>query len=145
MHKLYELKEKLMNELEYYADNGKFSKDDVEAIKYTASAIDHICNIVERADDEYSGMMMDGSYEGGSYRGGSYEGGSYARGGRGGRSYARGRGRYARRDSMGRYSSEGYSRASEGIVMELRELMDDAPDDRIRQEIQSLIHNVEKM
>lgn len=145
MHKLYELKEKLMNELEDYADNGKFSKDDVEAIKYTASAIDHICNIVERADDEYSGMMMDGSYEGGSYRGGSYEGGSYARGGRGGRSYARGRGRNARRDSMGRYSSEGYSRASEGIVMELRELMDDAPDERIRTEIQSLIHKVEKM
>lgn len=145
MHKLYELKEKLMNELEDYADNGKFSKDDVEAIKYTASAIDHICNIVERADDEYSGMMMDGSYEGGSYRGGSYEGGSYARGGRGGRSYARGRGRNARRDSMGRYSSEGYSRASEGIVMELRELMDEAPDDRIRSEIQTLIHKVEKM
>lgn len=135
MHKLYELKEKLMNELEDYADNGKFSKDDVEAIKYTASAIDHICNIVERADEEYSGMMMDGSYDGGSY----------ARGGRRGSSYARGRGRNARRDSMGRYSSEGYSRASEGIVMELRELMDDAPDERIRSEIQSLIHKVEKM
>ena len=144
MHKLYELKEKLMNELEDYADNGKFSKDDVEAIKYTASAIDHICNIVERDDEEYSGAMMDGSYEG-SY---NYGMGSYARGnrgGRGGRSYARGRGRNARRDSMGRYSSEGYSRASEGIVMELRELMDEAPDDRIRSEIQTLIHKVEKM
>lgn len=145
MHKLYELKEKLMNELEDYADNGKFSKDDVEAIKYTASAIDHICNIVERADDEYSMAMGGGSYEDGTYRGGSYEGGSYARGGRGGRSYARGRGRNARRDSMGRYSSEGYSRASEGIVMELRDLMEDAPDERIRSEIQSLIHKVEKM
>lgn len=145
MHKLYELKEKLMNELEDYADNGKFSKDDVEAIKYTASAIDHICNIVERADDEYSMAMGGGSYDGGYYRDGSYEGGSYARGGRRGSSYARGRGRNARRDSMGRYSSEGYSRASEGIVMELRELMDEAPDDRIRSEIQTLIHKVEKM
>ena len=143
MHKLYELKEKLMNELEDYADNGKFSKDDVEAIKYTASAIDHICNIVERSEDEeYSGDMMGRVYNDGSY---NYGRGSYARGGRDGRSYARGRGRNARRDSMGRYSSEGYSRASEGIVMELRELMDDAPDDRIRQEIQSLIHKVEKM
>lgn len=132
MHKLYELKDKLMEELEDYAENGKFSKDDVEAIKYTASAIDHICNIVERADDEYSGMMMDGSYR--------YPM-NYRRGG----SYARGRGRNARRDSMGRYSSEGYSRASEGIVMELRELMDEAPDDRIRSEIQTLIHKVEKM
>lgn len=150
MHKLYELKEKLINELEDYADNGKFSKDDVEAIKYTASAIDHICNIVERADEEYSGAMGGGSYNmgGGSYEGGSYgRGGSYARGGRGGRgsSYARGRGRNARRDSMGRYSSEGYSRASEGIVMDLRELMNDAPDERIRQEIQTLIQKVEQM
>lgn len=139
MHKLYELKEKLMNELEDYADNGKFSKDDVEAIKYTASAIDHICNIVERSEDEeYSGDMIGRVYNDGSYNYG-------ARGGRGGRSYARGRGRNARRDSMGRYSSEGYSRASEGIVMELRELMDDAQDDRIRQEIKTLIHKVEQM
>ena len=139
MHKLYELKEKLMNELEDYADNGKFSKDDVEAIKYTASAIDHICNIVERSEDEeYSGDMMGRVYNDGSY---NYD----ARGGRGGRSYARGRGRNARRDSMGRYSSEGYSRASEGIVMELRDLMEDSPDERIRSEIQSLIHKVEKM
>ena len=136
MHKLYELKEKLMNELEDYADNGKFSKDDVEAIKYTASAIDHICNIVERSEDEeYSGDMM----------GRVYNDGSYNYGARGGRSYARGRGRNARRDSMGRYSSEGYSRASEGIVMELRDLMEDSPDERIRSEIQSLIHKVEKM
>lgn len=143
MHKLYELKEKLMDELEDYADNGKFSKDDVEAIKYTASAIDHICNIVERADEEYSGAMGGGSYEGGTYG----RGGSYARGGRGGGggSYARGRGRNARRDNMGRYSSESYSRASEGIVMDLRELMNDAPDERIRQEIQTLIHKVEQM
>ena len=131
MHKLYELKEKLMNELEDYADNGKFSKDDVEAIKYTASAIDHICNIVERSDEEYSGAM---------------DGGYYTRGGRGG-SYARGGRRSSRRVGANQYGSyaEGYSRASEGIVMELRELMNEAPDDRIRHEIQTLIHKVEKM
>lgn len=149
MHKLYELKEKLMNELEDYADNGKFSKDDVEAIKYTASAIDHICNIVER-EDEYSGAMG-GSYEGGSYEG-SYNMGSYARGGnrggggsRRGGSYARGRGRGARRDSMGRYSSEGYSRVSENIAMELRDLMEDTQDERIRQELRTVLQKVEQM
>lgn len=134
MHKLYELKEKLIEELEDYAENGKFSKDDVEAIKYTASAIDHICNIVER-NEEYSyamdGMMMDG--------------GVYNRGGRRGGSYARGRGRNAKRDAMGRYSSGGYSKASEGIAMELRELMDDAPNEMIRSEIQALVHKVEQM
>lgn len=128
MHKLYELKEKLMKELEDYADNGKFSKDDVEAIKYAASAIDHICNIVE--DEEgYSG----------------YGGYSMEDGRRGG-SYARGRGRNARRDSMGRYSREGgYSRAADDMVRELRELMQDAPDDRTRQEFQRFINKIEQM
>lgn len=130
MHKLYELKEKLMKELEEYADNGKFSKDDVEAIKYTASAIDHICNIVE-GEEEYSNMYP--------Y---AYEGGSYARSGRGGRSnrsYARGR-MNARRDSMGRYS-----RAGEDLAEQLRDIMQDAPDEHIRMEIERLANKVEKM
>ncbi len=34
MHRLYDLKEILIKELEDYAENGKFSKDDVESIKY---------------------------------------------------------------------------------------------------------------
>lgn len=133
MHKLYELKDKLMKELEEYADNGKFSKEDVEAIKYTASAIDHICNIVEGEDEEYSNMYPY-AYEGGR---------SYARGGRGGnrggRSYARGR-MNARRDAMGRYS-----RAGEDIAEQLRDMMMDAPDEHIRMEIEKLANKVEKM
>lgn len=124
MHKLYELKDKLMKELEEYADNGKFSKDDVEAIKYASSAIDHICNIMEREDEEYSNMYPYAYNYGGS---------SYARGGR---SYARGR----RRDSMGRYS-----RAGEDIAEQLRGMMADAPDEHIRMEIERLANKVEKM
>lgn len=133
MHKLYELKEKLINELEDYADNGKFSKDDVEAIKYTASAIDHICNIVEGAE-EYS-MGMGRSYN---------DGGSYARGSRvytGGSSYRRG----GRRGGANQYGSYGYSRASEDIAEQLRDLMQDAPDEHIRSEIERLAAKVEKM
>lgn len=144
MHKLYELKEKLMRELEDYSENGKFSKDDVESIKYITSSIDHICNIMESAEDEYSMNMMGG----GSYEGGSYEGGSYARRGMGGRSNARGgrggsRGRGGNRGAN-QYGSYGYSRA-EDISMELRELMNEAPDDRTRQEIQNLIHKLDRM
>ena len=45
MHKLYELKEKLMRELEDYSENGKFSKEDVEAIKYITSIIELACKI----------------------------------------------------------------------------------------------------
>ena len=140
MHKLYELKDKLMKELEEYADNGKFSKDDVEAIKYTASAIDHICNIMEDEDGEYSEAMMPMG-DGYTY----IRGRSYARGGRGSRSYARGR-MNARRDSMGRYSREGgYSGAGEDIAEQLREMMPDAQDERIRMEIEKLANKVEKM
>lgn len=132
MHKLYELKDKLMQELEDYADNGKFSKDDVEAIKYTASAIDHICNIVE-GEEEYSEA---GNYP---YGGRMMTGGSYARGGRMGGSYA---GR--RRDSMGRYS-RGYSRAGEDIADQLRSIMADAHDERIKSEIERVANKVESM
>lgn len=132
MHKLYELKEKLMDELEAYSQNGKFSKDDVEAIKYISSAIDHICNICEDMDGEYSGDMMPGGMGNMS--------GSYARGGRSYRgSYARGRGRNAKRDSMGRYSSEGYSRAEDDFRMDLHELMQDAPNEQVRQKLQRIM------
>ena len=139
MHKLYELKEKLMDELEAYSQNGKFSKDDVEAIKYISSAIDHICNICEDMESgEYSGNMMpDVNMSNGSYRGMSNRGGSYRRG-----SYARGRGANARRDAMGRYSSEGYSRAEDEFRMDLQEMIKDAPNDHIRQKMQSIMNEI---
>ena len=135
MHELYELKEKLMRELEDYSKNGKFSKEDVEAIKYITSSIDHICNITEREEDEYSENM------GGSYgRGSSYRGSSYRGNGRS--SYARGRG--ARRDSMGRYSNEGYSMANDDMIADLREMMETAPEGA-KSKIRSLISDLERM
>ena len=127
MHKLHELKEKLMRELEDYSENGKFSKDDVESIKYITSAIDHICNIMEDSED-YS-MAMGSDYDG-----------PYMRGNNPGMNYARGRGRNARRDSMGRYS-----RAGEDLAAQLRGMMQDAPDERIRSEIERLANKVEQM
>lgn len=126
MHDLHELKEKLLKELEEYGGNAKFSKEDVETIKYMASAIDHICNISE--DEEgYSNhypYYMGGSYDDGMNRNGSYRGRSYA-----------GR-RNGRRDSMGRYSRE-------GLADKMRDLMDEAPDERTRQEIQRMIEKFE--
>lgn len=102
---------------------------------------------------------------GGGTRGGSsYRGGSYARGGGRNRrsyddgmggSYARGRGRNANRDSMGRYSSRGgrysieggYSREDgmENMKMELQELMQEAPNQQIRQRMQDLISELDMM
>lgn len=111
MHELTELKKKLIRELEEYSQNGKFSKEDVETIKYMASAVDHLCNILMDGDGEYSNRNdgMSRNY--------------------GGVSYARGRGRNARRDSMGRYSNEGYSRTDgvEELVDNVRSMMQDLP------------------
>jgi hypothetical protein len=131
MHDLYDLKDKLLKELGEYSQNGKYSKDDVETIKYMASAIDHICNIVEREDEEYSQRgSYDNGNQGGYNRG--YSRNSYR--GRNGNSYAR-----RNRDSMGRYSRGG------DMVEQLEDLKQDAPNDQIRQQIQQLIAQVEQM
>lgn len=136
MHDLHELKEKLLKELEEYGGNAKFSKEDVETIKYMASAIDHICNIAEGEEEGYSGRYP--YWMGGAYADGN--GGNM--GGNSNRSY---RGSYARGRSYRRgYSREGYSRDG-GMVEELRELMQDAPDERTKQEFQRFIDKIERM
>lgn len=66
-----------------------------------------------------------------------------------GMSHARGRGRTARRDSMGRFSrSDGgysYHDGKEDMIDRLRDIMDDAPDEKHRQEIQRLLSKIETM
>lgn len=164
MHELYELKEMLCEELKEYGSKDKLDVGGLEIVDKLAHAIkniDKIIEVYEMEEEEYS--MEGGSYEGGG-GGGSYAGGGNQGGGGGGNrrysreggemrrrmSYAsgggRGRGRNARRDSMGRYSREGgYSRGAEDMVMGLKELMQDAPDERTRQEFQKLIQKMEQM
>ena len=141
MNELYELKEKLKKELGEYSQNGKYSKEDSEVMKNLSGTIDHICNIIEKAEEEgYSGhypYWMGGTYADGSMNGNMGGNRSY----RG--SYARGR-RNARRDSMGRYSGDGYSRDGD-MVEELRSLMEESPDERTRQEFQRFIQKIENM
>ena len=147
MHELYKLKEMLCRELEEYGEKGEMSTGTLDVVDKLAHTIKNLDKIIESyEEEEYSGR---GSYEGGSMRGsyrgsyegrGSYEDGrSYERG-----SYARGRGRNARRDSRGRYSSEGYSR-NEDMTMQIREMMEDAPDERTRQEFQRFLGKLENM
>ena len=90
MEYIEKLKKKACKELEDYADRPKLSMQDWEAI--------HMLTDTEKNLDKIE-MLEDGdSYYGYSeMREYPYMGGS---------SYARGRGRYAKRDSMGRYSSE---------------------------------------
>lgn len=135
MKELYELKEKLCNELKDYGNKelSAGSLSTIDSLAHTIKNLDKIIEVYE--DDGYSEYYpMGGSYaeRGGSYNGG---GGSYR-----GRSYA-GRS-YARRDSRGRYSNErGYSR--DGLADKMRELMDEAPDDRTRQEMRRMVEKLE--
>lgn len=140
MHELYELKEKLCDELKEYGGK-EMSAGSLEVIDKLAHATKNLDKIIE-AYEEQEGGYSSRSYPdgmGGSYRGYSREGYNSYRG-----SYARGRGSNAQRDSRGRYSSRGYSR-DDGMVEELRGLMDDAPNDIIRRDIQRLVEKIEQM
>lgn len=142
MHGIYDLKEMLCKELEEYGKKGELSAGTLEIVDKLAHAVKNIDKIIETyEEEEYS------NYGGGSYN--SYEGsyrnrGSYNNGGSRRGSYARGRGSNAERDRMGRYSSEGYSRGGD-MVERLRMMMNEAPDDRTRQEIQNLVSRMEMM
>ena len=107
MHYMETLKDLLCMELEEYAEkgkkSGKMSMGDLESIHKMTDTVKNILKI-DMLEEE-SGYSEDGHYMGeGRIYGTSYESG-YSE--RGGSSYARGRGRYAKRDSMGRYSRDG--------------------------------------
>lgn len=104
MHYMHDLKDLLCAELEDYAEkgkkSGKMSMGDLESVHKLTDTVKNILKI-DMLEEE-SGYSEDGHYMGeGRIYGTSYDG--YDRG----TSYARGR--YAKRDSMGRYSSRGMS------------------------------------
>ena len=151
MHELYELKEKLMKELNEYASE-EMSAGSLEVIDKLSHAIKNICKIIESAEDE--GYSERGNYSREGYsrnysreRGGRYsrEGNRYSyEGGQGGGSYARGRN--ARRDIMGRYSREGgYSRTDgmDSLVEEIRSMMQELPQN-VQQDAQRFIQKLEQ-
>lgn len=130
---LHELCETLSREIgeaneKIRSAGGKLSAGDLDYIDKLTHALKSVKATI--------GMMEDEGYSSNPYMGGSYgdmNRGSYRR------SYAQ------KRDSMGRYSRErGYSRDN-GMVEELRELMQDAPDERTRQEFQRFITKIESM
>lgn len=138
MHELYKLKEMLCKELEEYGSKGELTGGTLDVVDKLAHALKNLDRIIESKE-----MSEDGSYYDGGQgnRGGSYN--SYTGG-----SYARGRGRNARRDSMGRYSSRrggGYSRAeNEEYVEQLQEMMRELPQEA-QTHIQKAIQEMEQM
>lgn len=155
MHEIYELKEQLLKELEEYGRKGELSTGSLEVVDKLAHTVKNLCKIIEEAEMEEEGYSMAGGGYRRSYaRGGNQGGGGNTGGGssnRSGRSYEGGsrrsyaRGRNARRDSMGRYSSEGgYSYGNDEMIDQLNDLMEEAPE-QVKSDIQRLISKVENM
>lgn len=133
MHELMELKEMLCEELEKYG-NEELTAGSLEVVDKLSHAIKNIGKIIEMYEDEdYSNEYRGDSYRQGSYRGESYRRGNGRRSSRRGGSYAQ------RRDSMGRYSRDG------SMVEELRDLMEDAPNEKTRKEFEKFISKIEMM
>lgn len=141
-----------LDKIEQMAASGKLSFSDIEY----ADKLVHLKKNLLKTDEmmeEYSGEGRGyDSFRGEMYsrRGNSYDG----RGGRGSSFDNRGRGSNAQRDSRGRYSSadnysrylrDDYSMDAGEIVEDLRELMNQAPDDRMRQEIKKIMNKAEEM
>lgn len=134
MHELYNLKEMLCEELSNYGRSKELSPSSLEMIDTLAHACKNVCKIIESKDEEMYSM------DGGSYRGGSYYGNSrYSRDGYyyddGGMSGRRGRAR------NGRF----VSRDASEMARKLREMMEEAPDEASKREIQRLAEKMEQM
>lgn len=122
-HKMYELRDMLMDELDRCVNKGELSPNSLEYVDKITHSIKSIDTILAMAgythDDDYSG--------------------------------ARGR-RYARRDSMGRYSRgyddghsyRGYSRDKHELIKELHDLEMDAQDEETKHMIRKFIKQAEE-
>lgn len=150
MHELYELKEKLCEELKEFGGK-EMSVGDLEVVDKLSHAIKNLDKIIETYEETEASYADGGNYEGG---------GSYRQGGRSYRSYARGRGSNARRDAMGRYSSErggyrggrsgrsydggmSYGDGTEEMIEAVREMMNDLPENAKR-EAQRFVQKLEQ-
>jgi hypothetical protein len=135
MNELYELKEKLCRELKKY-NNEEVTTNSLEVVDKLSHAIKNIDKIIDKYEEDEGGSYgYDPSYRMSNRGGRSYNNGSYSRG----------RGRNAKRDSMGRYASDGgYSRHGD-MVEQLREMMMEAPSDDIRRDYERVISRIESM
>ena len=143
------------SEFEAVTKNGKFrSREEIDSVYKLVDIVKDIYEVwcmEEEMESGEGGMnSRGGSYyrdgRGGSYRGNYYDDGmsGYER---------RGRGRNASRDSRGRYNEGAYRDGgmmrrgsyyggNEEFASELRDLMQNAPDDQTRQSIQQMLQQM---
>lgn len=143
MHKLIEFICDELDDLERKAERGgKLSMTEVQYGDMLAHFKKNLLKSEEMMDGGYSMDRYSGDYSGDYSR-------SY--------SERRGRGRNAKRDSMGRYSRDRYSRdrySRDGYSMDdgystegdfksdLEDLMEYAPNDQVRQKLQAIMSEV---
>lgn len=162
MENLEKLVEMADDEFGAIAKNGKFkSREEIHSAYELMDIVKDAYKVWCMEDEMESGdegmSSAGGSYyrEGrGGNRGGGYNRGRYDEGG----AYERrGRGRNARRDSMGRYAEGGMMRRGGGgygnysayrdggkeeFAENLREMMQEAPDEQTRMGIQQMLQNM---
>ena len=141
MHYMHDLKDLLCAELEDYAEkgkkSGKMSAGDFQLIDTVLNSVKNIYKI-DKYKEEMEGYSEDGTYMGeGRIYGTSYDDGMHREGGY---SYARGR-RYARRDSMGRYSRDG---GKHYMMGELERLMEKASTHTEREALEKCMQALER-
>lgn len=122
---LYDVKEKLCKELKAYSKKETLDVASLQAIDTLAHALKNVCKVIECYEedaDDYSYASMPRMPR---------------------MSFARGRGPYAKRDSMGRYSSRDGGYAPDGdFKMELQELMNSAPNEFVRQKMMEAMNGM---
>lgn len=127
MHKLIDYIDREMREYENeVARGGELSAKDWECLKDLAKTkMAILTNEAMEEDSRYS----------------------YRYDGMDGTSRARGRGRNAKRDAMGRYSSRNYSYddAKADMTAELHELMQKAPDETTKRKLQKFIDEMQEV
>lgn len=131
MHKLYDLKEMLMAELEEQGDK-QLTMESLKTIDTLAHALKNTCKVIECCENEYSERGYARDY---------------------GNSYARNRdsmGRFSRDDrsymsrdgGMSRDQGSSYGGSHEQVVEQLEAMMATAADDRTRGKFRELIRDM---
>lgn len=141
MKELYEAKETVGNEIgdlnkKIRNNGGKITGADVDMLDkltHSMKSLATTCAMLEAEEEGYSGHYMPMPY------GYSRNGNGYSRNGN---DHSGNGGGYSRR--YGRESRDGYGYSGKGdMTDQLRQMMDEAPDDLTRREIQKLMERME--
>lgn len=130
MKELYELKDKVYDELKNYGKKD-LSASTLNTVKDLTKTAYYLCELIEEEEEGYSGRARRDNYRGSYENRGNYE------------NRANYESRARRRNSYGR-SYDGYS--NDGDMMEnLRYMMEESPDERTKQEFKRFIQKLEGM